>query len=181
MNEELTPDQTEQALEPDVEVQTDTQGDDPLDLIEGEDLRAEAKKYRSIAQRKAKVEKPEAKPEKVEVKETPFVTKSDMAKMATREALEMVGAEVATQYEELIKIPLGGFDPLDSKSIASNLKERFTILKARSPEEKGDVSGLKSTAIVSGSGIGSDKSQKKEPPNFHKRLQPEDWYPKKES
>jgi len=175
-------------LELETEVVTTTEdpsGDDPFDSIEDEKVRADAKKFRAIANRhKDKPQETKVETKVLTADTSKFVSKDDMARIATREAKELVGVEVTAEYEELIKIPLGGYDPLDPKSIAANLKERFAILQARkSPvEKKEDVSGLSSTTVVAGTGAGSGKENKpvqKDPPNFHKTLGPEDWYPKK--
>jgi hypothetical protein len=187
-NEEITPGQTEQTLESE---QTETvepvaQSNDPLDLIQDRDaLLAEAKKFRSIAQRKAKTET-----QKVENTIAPvasnsaFITRNDLEKIATRKAKELVGAEIAAEYDSLVKIPLGGYDSLDAESVAKNLKERFAILKARKPdgEKKEDISDLTATKVAVGTGAGGNKEtkpDKKDPPNFSLPKKPTEWYLKK--
>ena len=180
--EETTQDQEGQDLETEIEAtaeEAEVSSDDPLDSIQGEEeLRAEAKKFRAIANKRK--DKPvETKP-KAEVS-TSFVTKSDLALIATREAKEMVGEEISSVYEELMKIPLGGYDQLDPKSIVSNLKERFAIYNARKSPEKEEVPNLATTSVVRGSGVGKEpKPDKKNPPNFFSPKGPDTWYPKKE-
>jgi hypothetical protein len=176
----------DQTLESPVVDATDgSQGGDPLDLLsDPEEIRAEAKKFRSIAQRKAKpiVEK------KIEtqqiVQTSDFVRRSDLERGATNKAKQLVGSEIAAEYDELIKIPLGGYDPLDAESIALNLKERYAILKARKPSEEKKNEGvneLSSTNVVTGTGAGGNvvqKPDKKNPPNFSLPKDPKDWYVK---
>jgi len=186
MNEdEIIPGQegTDLELENDFEKDHD-QGTDPLDLItDPDELRDEVKKFRAIAKRRASKEvKVEEKPkEEKPATETNFVTKADLARVATREAKELVGEDIVAVYDELLKIPLGGYDHLDAKSIAANLKERFAIFKARSPEEKKkeDLSELTTTKVAVGTGAGTDKKTepaKKDPPNFSIPQKVDNWY-----
>ncbi len=138
-----------------------------------DELRAEAKKFRSISQRMSKTP-PETRP--AAEMPTDVVRRSDLEKVATREAKEIVGPEVVAVWDELLKIPLGGFDPLDKNSIASNLKERFTVYQARTrKEDKPDTSHLRTTTAPQGTGgeAPQDKISKINAPK-----KPEDWYPK---
>lgn len=150
-----------------------------------EELRAEAKKIRSIDQRKAK--KPEVvAPKKTDVREsipdTDVVRKSDMAKIATRKAKEMLPEEVVAVYDELLKINLGGFDYLDENSIAANLKERYTLFKSRNPdvETAPDTTSLTETrATGTGSKPKDGGIKTTSTLNIPESKKPEDWYPKK--
>jgi len=160
------------------------EGDDPFDKIEDEGLRADAKKYRAIATRKSEKKEPvvekKVEPVVVHADTSDFLKKSDVAKLALQEAKDLVSDEVKEHWDELIAIPLAGYDNLSAKSIAQNMADRLVIWEARNPskEKKEDVSDLKSTsANATGGGQGGDKSiPKKDPPNFHLPLQPKDWY-----
>lgn len=189
MNEETaksqTPDLTEEEKELESLDKTDEQDSDPLDEINDiDELRSKTKGYRSAFKKwkgKAKEVKPEVKAEpkiepKVEIP-TDIVRKSDLTKVATNQAKELVGAEALEVWDELMKIPLEGFDPLDPKSIASNIKERFGIYKQRNPEKdsKPDTTSITSTNVSQGTGGGQTVAPKIKTPK-----KPEDWYPKKE-
>ena len=158
------------------------QGDDPLDLLEGEDLRNEAKKFRSISQRKPKVvveKKAEVVIPKITTDTSDFLKKSDIAKIALQDAKELVSDEIKEHWDDLIAIPLAGYDNLNAKSIAKNMAERLVIFQQRNPtgEKKEDISDLTTTrANGTGSGPSSDKTVKKDPPNFALPKQPKDWY-----
>jgi len=158
-------------------------GDDPFDLIEDEQLRADAKKFRAIANRKVKVavvEKPPVVVEKSPIKTDDFVKKSDLALMAVNGAKELVSNEVKEHWDDLMEIPLSGYDNLDAKSIANNMAERLVIFNARNPvgEKKEDVSYLTTTKTTgTGSGPSVDKTKTvKNPPNFNLPTKPDDWY-----
>ena len=142
-----------------------------------DELRAEAKKFRSISQRK-KPEQPrtEVQPEIP----TDVVRKSDLAKVATSQAKKMLPAEVLEVYDELVKIPLAGFDSLDSESIASNLKERYNIYRTRNPKQDGkpDTTHLQTTTAPKGTG-GDAPKEKVIGGNISRK--PDSWYPKKEA
>ena len=108
------------------------------------------------------------------------VRKSDLEKIATNQAKEMVDVEVREHWDELIKIPLGGFDTLDAKSIASNLKERMEIFRSRNPKDakKEDTSHLRETTAPKGTGGDAPKDNDSK---IQTPIKPEGWYPKKES
>lgn len=186
MTEETAPHLTEeeQALES-LDVKSDDQGSDPLDEITDiDELRSKTKGYRSAFKKyraKAKDPKPEVKPldAKIEIP-TDVVRKSDWAKVATEQAKELLEPEVLEVYDDLMKIDLGGFDPLNPKSIASNLKERFAIYRNRNPKKDGkeDTSHLSTTIVQKGTGGDAPKDKSLKIGNSKK---PEDWYPKKEA
>lgn len=155
----------------------ETQGDDPFDRIEDETVRDEAKKYRAIATRK---DKKETKVEPTVQPTSNFVTKTDMAKIAVKEAKETASEEVKANWDELLNIPLAGYDNLDAKSIVSNMTDRLAIFKARPVVEKkvDPTVDLKTTqSLGTGTGV-APKDKPKDPPNFNLPRQPEDWYPK---
>lgn len=169
------------------------QDGDPLDKItDVEELRAKTKAYRSSFKKWRKVGKtvkpPETKTEvKTEVRTevpTDVVRKSDMERVATAKAKELLaqekdGQEILAVYEELVKIPLGDFDPLNERSIAGNLRERYEIYRKRNPDKakKPDTSALSSTANPTGTG-----GQQGQAPLKHLNLgkKPKDWYPPKQ-
>jgi len=205
--DELNPDGQEQQPEETVEVVTPPVSGDPLDDIQdvdalratarllpgfGEDqvaklsemesadeVRAEIKKVRAISRRKSS--KPTPEPEKVEEEKpkSEFVTKKDLAKVATNDAKALVSDEVLEVWDDLMSIPLGGYDLLDSRSIAANMVERFAIHSARNPEAdtKPDTSDLTASAVKAGTAQGvKPKAKPVEPPNFRLPKQPGEWY-----
>ena len=171
-----------QAEELELELEKDL-GEDPLDSLGEDELRAEAKKLRAIATRKSnKTESVVKKEEPVKVVVPPtddFIKKSDVAKIAVRDAKELVSDEIKEHWDELIDIPLFGYDNLDAKSIAKNMAERMAIFNARKPkvEAKEDVSDLSTTkSNGTGSGPSVKTEKKKDPPNFALPKQPNEWY-----
>lgn len=168
------------------ENQNDNQGDDPLDKLKDnpDELLKKAKGYRSGYQRLAKEKADTKKPEQPEVKPqetSDYVKRSDLVKRATREAREELPKEIVDVWDDLVAIPLGGFDPLDSKSIAKNVKERYKIYLERKPteEKKADTTTITSSTVAQGTAKTAPASDKKEPPNFKMPAGPKDWYPKK--
>ena len=168
--------------QPEPKTQEELKGSDPLDEItDTEELRNEAKKFRAISKRKSepKKEEPKPKPNPEPKNDEDVVKKSDLARIATQEAKEMVGEEIAEVWDDLLNIPLGGFDPLNPKSIAANLKERFAILKSRTKpkEQKADTTAITSTKVIQGTGGAStlEKNLKIKANN-----KPENWYKKAE-
>jgi hypothetical protein len=123
---------------PQGEMQFDEQGElilksgdsDPLDVIEDETLRADAKKNRAILNRLKRQGKVDAEGNPVSVVPAPVVeapaapaaaTKYDLKLMTLNAARKLVPQEVADVWNELKEVPLGGFDPLDADSIATNM------------------------------------------------------------
>lgn len=104
---------------------------DPLDDIKDEAARAEAKKHRAIARRADKGAVPQAP--------APAPSQKDdvLAKVVTNQAKELVSDEVRDNWDELVKIPLQGFDPMDARSIARNMQQRLVIFKAEQKPETG--------------------------------------------
>ena len=158
---------------------------DPLDAIADEEQRAQAKRDRAIAQRVARREADEAEPEE-EPKEEPissnYVTKDDMKRRATTEAKDLVAPEILETWDELTKVPLGGFDAMDPKSIAKNMQQRYTIYLAENPAEGEDpTKDLQTSTHVPTSGGPKAKTSEKKPaptlPGYKESAQPEDWYP----
>jgi len=96
---------------------------DPLDDIRDPVARDEAKAHRAIARRKAE---PPVTPAPSQV---PSPVSSD--KTVTFLAKNQVSAEVKEHWDELLTIPLSGYDASDPESIAQNMTERLAILKLR--------------------------------------------------
>lgn len=180
-NTDITPSQTEQELELETSTETteETQGGDYLDAIEDKEmLRAEAKKFRAIGSRKSKTPPKEVeKPSDSQPVSGEFLTRSDYAKIATREARKKVDADIAEVWDELVAIPLAGYDPLDSDSIAKNMRARYAVYKAEQPskETKPDTSELTTTKAV-GTGQAKPRTVKKDPPGFNLPKGASDWY-----
>lgn len=161
--------------EPTVPTEPVTPSGDPLDAIQDPAVRAEQKKIRAIYQRnKGKFED---KPEPAAQPTENFVSKNDLSKLVTGQAKEKVSAEVRDAWDELLKIPLGGYDPLDASSIAKNMEERLALHKARNPEKKNNPAAPLQTTTGT-VGAGSPPSA----PSLENRIklprQPDSWYPK---
>ncbi len=191
-----TPDLTEEEQELDRqadESHDDGQGVDPLDEItDPEELRKKAKAYRStfkkwrgVAKKPTPPAKPADEPKKPEVRvEIPsdVMRKSDMERVATTDAKDILaqteeGKKILEAYDEIIKIPLAGYDPLNKNSIVQNLKERFDIYRKRNPEKGGkpDTTSIRSISPSKGGGEAPDKAPKIKGP-----VKPDSWYPKKD-
>lgn len=164
---------------------------DPLDAIEDEELRNDMKRLRAIDQRaKKKAKEAEAPQPKEEEEETPpasnYATKDDLKLLATNDAKKMVAPEVKELWDELTKIPLGGYDPLDSESIAENMKKRYNLYLIENPADGDDpTKDLTTSPNTPPSSKGNDPKPKKkvskDPPGYKEPVSPEDWYPEKES
>lgn len=163
----------------------DSGGKDPLDDIQDEAARAEAKKWRAIARRE---EKPKAEPKPEAPPETPkqeFVTKADFHKANERKAVLEVSKdpEIKAKWQDII----GYYTPRRGKEtaedIVEDIKDAVIIYKARNPEKVSDDSALdlSVSTVVKTSGGGVDKQipKPKDPPNFKLPTKPTDWYPKK--
>jgi hypothetical protein len=175
------PNAGQDATDLELELETTSGEKDPLDLLGEDELRAEAKKLRAINNRKPKVDTVVKKeePAKVVVPTDDFIKKSDVARLAVSNAKDLVSDEVREHWDDLLNIPLSGYDNLDAKSIAQNMADRLVIYNARNPkvEKKEDVSDLSTTkATGTGSGPAEKKDKVKDPPNFSVSKKPDDWY-----
>jgi len=181
------------------EVNSEELHTDPLDEVFDEDtLRAEAKKYRSIAQRKAK--------EKAEVKETPkeeppkeepkgdYLKKSDFELANQKKATKLVTtvsegdteeakatkADMLANWESIkaLYVPRRGKDT--PEDVMEDIKDAYVLFNARRPKEEiNTVADLSSTKVIPGTV--APKGQQpavKNPPNFKLGTQPKDWYKK---
>lgn len=182
---ELEPATTEGELTLDASGGEDPGGNDPLDDIQDEVARAEAKKWRAIARReeRAKAEpKPEVKPA---MPTQEFVTKADFHKANERKAILEFSKdpEIKAKWSDIV----GYYTPRRGKETAEDIiediKDALTLYKARNPEQVSDDSALAlsaSTVVKSGGGSADTQAPKlKDPPNFKLPTRPHEWYPKK--
>lgn len=152
----------------------ETTSDDPLDDIKDPKARADAKKARAIHNRHKDGETIE--PPKAPTQD--FVKKDDLAVLVTTQAKQLVTEEIRDNWDELSKIPLGGFNALDAHSIAKNMAERLVIFKSKKKEVVADPTRELST--ISGTRGGQAPAPKdvvKDPPNFKTPVPPEQWVP----
>jgi len=172
--------------------EADAQGGDPLDDIQDEGARNNAKRDRAIARRKAKA--PEAKVETPAVDTKPkesseFLTKADFYNANEKKAIREATAdpEVKANWSEITKYFTSRRGKETPEDIAEDIKDAIILFKARNPEVVKDDSAsvLTASAVVKTGGGPAEKVAVKtpEPPNFRLPAQPKDWYPttKKES
>lgn len=148
---------------------------DPLDLIEDEGERAEAKRLRAMARRNKN--KPPAAPEVI----TPsnFATKDDLKRMATNEAKKLVAPEVKALWDELVTIPLGGYDAMDAESIVKNMDKRYKLYLMDNPIDEADPTNVftASPTIPKAGGSKPKATPEARPlPGYKEPAQPADWY-----
>ena len=155
---------------------------DPLDAITDEEARAEAKRHRAIARRlEKKGEKGDNEPEVIPEQSQKFATKEDLKKLATNDAKKLVSDEVKQLWDELVAIPLGGFDALDSESIATNMQKRYALYVMEHPDKATDPSAPFTVSPNLTANGGQPKV--KQPvaprplPGYKEAAQPADWYP----
>jgi len=173
-----------EAIEPE-EVGTDSdetesevvKSTDPLDSIEDETARNLAKAERAKARREARKKDDETHVEPV-VESTPFATKDDLKKLATNEAKKLVAPEVKDAWDELVAIPLGGFDPMDAESIAKNMQKRFVLHQTEQTKSDDPTKVFTSSPSIplSGSGSNSSKPVEVKLPGYRESTPPEKWY-----
>jgi hypothetical protein len=145
-----------------------------LDDIQDPVARAEAKKHRAIARRNA--EKPD--PPAAAPLQGDFVTKKELAVTATNDAKELVSQEIRDNWDELLKIPLGGYNALDARSIAKNMASRLTIFKEGKTETPSNPAApLQVNSGARGTQGASQAPNPKEPPGFKQPVSPNEWVP----
>lgn len=169
----------------------DNQGGDPLDKLQGDALLAEAKKFRSIAQRH---KKPEVKEPKIEVEkvETDFLKKSDFELANQKKAIRMATTvseqdteEVKTLKTDLLEnwdkarqfyTPRRGKDT--PEDIFEDIKDAYAVFNTRrvKVEVKPDISDLITTKTNPTGNAPASKVPKKEPPRFSIPQKPNEWY-----
>ena len=162
-------------------------GDDPLDAIQDETVRAEAKKHRAIARR---IEKEAKKPDEVKgevktiVSSSEFLTKADFYKSNERKAIREItaDAEIKAIWNEVIPFYTPRRGKETPEDITEDIRDAITLYKARNPEVVKDDSAnqLVTTPVVKTGGGVSDKTAPKtpNPPNFKLPSQPNTWYKK---
>lgn len=154
---------------------------DPYDNIEDDEARNEAKKMRAINRRQERKAEEVIKVVEVvpEVVPSNFATKDDLKLMATNAAKERVAPEVKALWDELVAIPLGGFDPMSAESIAANMQKRYSLYKYEHPEAGSNpTADLTSSPELPLSGT-ADKSSKDveiKLPNYKEPVGPSEWY-----
>lgn len=173
----------------------DGKDSDPLDAIADENARKEAKKARAITRRIAKAkanppkkvappkgdEEDEEDDEDEEVKLPKNVaTKDDLKTIATNGAKNLVPKEVLDIWDELADIPLGGFKPLDEKSIAENYIKRYNLYILDNPGPADNPATPLTVSVIQRSG-GSKKvvpkqEGERELPGLKEPVPPEEWY-----
>lgn len=173
-----------------------TPASDPLDAIEDEVVRNQAKKDRRIGKAVAKGEKVDADgnpitadptPPATPTPETPATgaaTKDDLKVMNQNTARTLVPQEVIDVWDKLLEIPLGGYNSMDPDSIAKNFIERFNIYRSRNPADPANPAAplIVSPKIpVSGPGAKVVTPEEKELPGYKEPVQPGDWFPKTEA
>ena len=158
---------------------------DPLDAIVDEKARNEAKAHRAIARRAAKKQESadDDDAEDDEPVSSVYATKDDLKKLATNDAKKLVPEHVREAWDELVAIPLGGFDAMDAESIAQNMQKRFNLYLIDNPDKAPDPANDFTTTphmpVGTGGGAGKPKAPVAKPlPNFKEPAQPDSWYPK---
>ena len=160
-------------------------GDPINEMQDVEALRAEAKKFRSIAQRLEKKEvkpstdiKPEAKADT-----SKFLTKQDFFKSNERKAIREItaDAEIKANWNEIIPFYTPRRGKETPEDIVEDIKDAITLYKARNPgapvrDDSADQ--LTTTPVVKTGGGAIDKTtpKPKDPPNFRLPTKPSEWY-----
>lgn len=151
---------------------------DPLDAIQDEGVRAEMKRLRAIDARHK--DKGGLAAVAKEAPATDAVSKNDLAKFVTNQAKGMVSQEIRDNWDSLMAIPLGGYDQLDAHSIAQNMANRLVLFKQGQTDTPANPAAALQTTTATGTGQAPATAAKTEIklPNFHKPVQPGDWYAK---
>lgn len=166
---------------------TDEEGStgDPLDDIRDETARAEAKKARAIARRKA--QKPEDKVEETQSKpvdSSQFMTKAEFEKSNERKAILSVtkDEEVKEHWEEIRQFYTPRRGKATPEDIQEDIKDAITLFKARStPEVEDPAAELQTTTAPTGTASGPKTKEIKAAnlPGFSESAKPDSWFPKK--
>ncbi|MDO8521518.1 MAG: hypothetical protein Q7S52_05380 [bacterium] len=174
-------------LEPAATTEETLPGGDPLDAIEDEIARAEAKRGRALIRRAEREKKPEPKPaEVVQPTESQFLTKADFHKSNERKAVREATAdpEVKANWSEIIPFytPRRGKDT--PEDIREDINDAITLYNARNAKVAKDDSAsvLTTTPVVKvgGGAINKETPKTLNPPNFKLPVQPKNWYTKPE-
>jgi len=152
---------------------------DPFDLIEDPTVRGEAKKYRSIAQRKAS--KPETKVETPAPQPT-TLTRDDLVRINAKTAKELVDAPIQEHWSELIDyIPPKYRNAETPAEIAQGMKLAYVAYQAEHPEKatSNPAADLQTTPSVKRtSGAPTATGERQTQPILRKTTSMTDWYPK---
>lgn len=159
---------------------------DPLDAIVDEKARNEAKAHRAIARRAAKREESADEEDDAEDDQpdsSVYATKEDLKKLATNDAKKLVPEHVKDVWDELVAIPLGGFDAMDAESIAQNMQKRFNLYLMENPDKAPDpANDFTVTPHMPVGTSGGQSKLKAAPvrplPGFKEPVQPDSWFPK---
>lgn len=159
------------------------EGGDPLDKIEDESARAEAKKWRAIAKR---IEKKEVTPATPVVEAKPaaqeFLTKADFYKANERKAIReaTADAEVKANWSAIVPFFVSRRGKETPEDIKEDIQDAITIFNARNAKTaKDDSAAVLTTTSVVKTGGGTSKAPTPTMPNFKLPAQPKDWYGKK--
>lgn len=172
--------ETEEEEESESEEESSSTTNDPLDAITDPEARAEAKRLRAIHRRQERKDKVKVE-EKEPITPSNFATKDDLKLMATNAAKEKVAPEVKELWDELVAIPLGGFDPMSAESIASNMQKRFNLYKLEHPDETEDptkkLTVSQDTGVKGGvKGKDSTHAPQINLPGYKEPVPPSEWY-----
>lgn len=156
--------------------------EDPLDNLSQEELLAEAKKFRSISQRKEK--KPQTETKTVEVKtnvQGQFMTRKEYERVNEKQAIELFREEYPDLVEnetDVFKLYVNRNGRDTSREILKDLRDAavlWTAKNSKAAEETARIIGQTSVAKPSGSGSKPVK-QEKEDPRFASKPSFEDFY-----
>lgn len=154
-----TDDQAPEGASADTEaaVETSDNHGDPLDEIQDiEELRGRAKALAAENVKKDKILERNRKPKDPQAPAAPsqpvtVASKEDLAVIVTNQAKELALPEVREHWDELSKIPLEGFNPMNARSIADNMADRLVIFKAKQASKDNPTKELTSSPGIRGS------------------------------
>ena len=205
---EENPSEQEQELEletEEAEATEETQGSDPLDGDNIDEVRKEGKKFRAIANRKPKAEEAPIKeeptketPKEEKPKEGEYLKKSDFElenqktaiKLATisletdSDEVKAQKADVLENWDEIRKNYTPRRGKSTSENILEDIKDATAIFNNRKPPveetEEGEVAVEEITKTEAKAPAGNPPKPKapkaKNPPNFKLPSQPDEWY-----
>ena len=198
--QELELETTEEAETTNEEATTEeTQGSDPLDGDNIEEVRKEGKKFRAIANRKPKAEEaPKEAPKEEKPKEGEYLKKSDFELENQKTAIKLATTSLETDSDEVKAQKANVLENWDdirknytprrgkstSENILEDIKDATAIFNNRRPPveeaEEGEVAVEEITKTEAKAPAGNPPKPKapkaKNPPNFKLPSQPDDWY-----
>lgn len=170
-------------LELELEDEPTELGGDPLDDIQDPEARAEAKKWRAIARRKAE-EKPEPKVAAQAPASNEYLTKADFFKANERKAIQEATSdpEVKANWDKIVGFYRDTRGKATTEDILEDIKDAITIYNARysKPEKDTSATELSSTPVVKASGgeVAKVQPKPKDPPGYKPASKPDSWYAK---